>query len=73
MTAPRPLTLWRLTWSHCTGVHWLAMRLCDADSAARWLAIYEADEPSATFTLARRRPALPDNAPALARHAATFA
>lgn len=72
MAAQNRLTLWRLTWSHCSGVYWLAMRLCDADAAREWLQIFQNDEPGATFHLSARRPQLPDNAREIARHPAVF-
>ena len=66
------ITLWRLTWSHCSGVYWLAMRLCDTDSAAAWLDIFRKDEPGTTFTTSRKKPPLPSNARDLARHPAVY-
>jgi hypothetical protein len=65
-------TLWRLTWSHARGVYWLAMRLCDQESAAAWLDVFARDEPGVTFALGRKAPSLPDNARELARHVAMF-
>lgn len=53
------LVLWRFTWSHAIGLHWLAMRTCrDMDSGLAWLAIFEKDEPSAKFALDFKKPPL---------------
>lgn len=68
------VTLWRLTWSHSFGVKWLAMRLCDPDSAEQWADIYRKDDAQGVvYVAAKKMPRLPDNARELARHAATFA
>ena len=67
------VTLWRLTWSHATGVYWLAMRACDPDNAAAWADIFrKGDATGALYVASRKRPKLPDNAQELARHPAAF-
>ena len=66
------LTIWRLTWSHATGVYWLAMRLCQKDDAESWLSIFRKDESGVTFQASRKKPALPEDARELARHVAMF-
>jgi hypothetical protein len=70
--AQRPLVLYRLTWSHCTGVYWLAMRACADDCAEAWLDLFRQDEPIATFCLARKPPAIQPDDRAKARHVASF-
>lgn len=66
------LTIWRLTWSHATGVYWLGMRICQASDAESWLDIFRKDERGVTFEASRKKPALPDNARQMARHVAMF-
>ena len=66
------VTLWRLTWSHATGVYWLGMRLCDVDNASAWLAVFQKDETTATFCVAKKAPKILATDVALARHVATL-
>lgn len=66
------VTIWRLTWSHATGINWLAMRQCDESLAQEWLEIFRKDESCATYEASRKMPKMPDNALQLARHPATF-
>lgn len=45
--------LWR--YNTTTGM-WALQRMCDADTAAQWLAVFARDEPAAQFKLAARQP-----------------
>jgi len=65
-------TIWRLTWSHDIGVHWLPMRSCDSDSAEQWLAIFRHDESNAVFCAASKPPQISRRDGAAAKHVTTF-
>jgi hypothetical protein len=64
--------LWRLTWSHASGLYWMHLRACDDATARAWLYIHQRDEPTATFTLSDKAPSLTSVDHSLARHPATF-
>lgn len=73
MTTER-VTLWRLTWTHDTGPFWLAMGSTHPDSAAHDIArLQRRDAQGTRYHASAKRPPLPDNAQALARHPATWA
>ena len=65
--------IYRLTWSHATGAHWLYMRTVEADNADAWLNVYRSDEPNAVYKAAPKTPKLPDDAATKALHVASFA
>lgn len=63
--------LYRLTWSHAIGVHWLFCRAVTRDSAEAWLRIYERDD-GAHYVVADKPPRVKSGMESLAMHAATF-
>lgn len=48
--------LWSLRWSAAKGWHWRHERQCYPGSEQAWLAVYQGDEPSVTFTLSLTKP-----------------
>lgn len=71
---PERVTLWRLTWTHDAGPFWLAMGSTHPDSAAHDIArLQRRDAQGTRYHASAKRPPLPDNAQALARHPAVWA
>lgn len=65
--------LWRLTWTRDCGVFWMWMDTVSAENADwRMRQLARHDAQGAVYTAANRRPRLPDNARALARHPAVI-
>jgi hypothetical protein len=47
------IKLWR--YNTTTGI-WVLQRLCNPETAAQWLAIFQKDMPSAQFKLSKNKP-----------------
>lgn len=47
------IKLWR--YNTTTGI-WALQRICDPETAQRWLVIFQTDEPKAQFKLSKNQP-----------------
>ena len=65
--------LYRLTWSHALGAHWLFMRTCAETTADLWKREYEKDDSGATYIIALRAPKIKPGDEKAARHFAPIA
>ena len=73
MRAPRPLRLWRLTWSHTLGVYWMARDVVTADTAdAVRRALESTDAQGVVYVAAIKAPKIGEGDQAKARHATVF-
>lgn len=50
------LKLYSRRWSVAKGNHWVVERDVTEDTAARWLALFEKDEPNVLFKVCKRKP-----------------
>ena len=73
MRAPRPLRLWRLTWSHTSGVYWMACDVVTADTADLRRRILErTDAQGVVYVAAVKAPKIGEGDQARARNATVF-
>ncbi|TRB03514.1 hypothetical protein EXN61_21910 [Agrobacterium tumefaciens] len=63
-------TLYRLTWSHESGTHWLAMKRVHPAMSELAIPLAEADDPGAHFVVADKPPAITPALESKARHVA---
>ena len=73
MRAPRPLRLWRLTWSHTLGVYWMALDVVTSDTADAKRRILESgDAQGVVYVAAIKAPKIGEGDQARAQHATVF-